>query len=157
MKQVKKITLILGSAAILVSTTGCFGSFSFTKKLYQFNKGVGDKFIQELVFIGLVILPIYEIAAIGDVIVFNLIEFWTGSNPVALKAGEKEEKLVRIGEKTYQFTATQNVMNIREVVTSGNAHSTSFVYNPNYDQWFVVTPEATVKIANGTTVLPAVN
>lgn len=77
----------LGAGAIVISflatTSGCFGGFNLTRKVYNFNRTVSDnKWIQELVFLGLVIVPVYTIATIIDAIFLNSIEFWTGDNPV---------------------------------------------------------------------------
>lgn len=63
--------------------TGCFGSFNLTRKVYQFNKSQGDKWVQEIVFIVLVAVPVYGLSTLADAIVFNSVEFWTGKNPVA--------------------------------------------------------------------------
>jgi len=64
--------------------TGCFGSFGATTALWKFNKGVSDnKWLQWLVFLGLSILPVYALFVLGDVIVINTIEFYTGKNPIA--------------------------------------------------------------------------
>lgn len=62
--------------------TNCIGSFSLTKSVIDWNKGVGSKFVNELVFIAFWILPVYEVTAIADLLVLNSIEFWTGSNPM---------------------------------------------------------------------------
>lgn len=63
--------------------TGCFGSFNLTRKVYQFNKAQGDKWVQEIVFIVLVVVPVYGLSTLADAVVFNSVEFWTGRNPVA--------------------------------------------------------------------------
>ena len=78
-------TAVLGLvAAGLVTTSGCFGSFQLTRKLYSWNKSVSaDKWVQELVFLGLYIVPVYGIAGLGDLVFANTVEFWTGTNPVA--------------------------------------------------------------------------
>ena len=45
-----------------VAFTGCYGSFSLTSKLHNWNGQVSNaKFVNELVFLGLCILPAYEI------------------------------------------------------------------------------------------------
>ncbi len=49
---------------------------------------MGNKFVKELVFLGLVILPVYEISILVDAFILNTLEFWTGSNPMALKPGD---------------------------------------------------------------------
>ncbi len=64
-------------------TTSCIGSFSLTNKLLSWNKQVGNKFVNELVFFAFWILPVYEVSALADILVLNSIEFWSGSNPVA--------------------------------------------------------------------------
>jgi len=75
--------LVLVLAAVAFTQTACFGSFAATRALYNFNKGVSqDKWLQELVFLGLIILPAYSLFALGDVIIFNSIEFWGGNNPI---------------------------------------------------------------------------
>ena len=77
----------LGTLAVLVSvvTTGCFGGFNLTRKLYGFNASVSNKFARWLVFVVLVIIPIYGLFLFIDVVLLNLIEFWAGTNPVSAR------------------------------------------------------------------------
>ncbi|MBJ2183685.1 MAG: DUF3332 domain-containing protein [Muribaculaceae bacterium] len=63
--------------------TSCIGSFQLTNKLLSWNKQIGNKFVNELVFFAFWVLPVYEVSALADVLVLNSIEFWSGSNPVA--------------------------------------------------------------------------
>jgi hypothetical protein len=88
--------LLLG--AVTVQSTGCFGSFGLTHKLYGFNQGVsGNKFIRWLVFLGFVILPVYEIVLVADALVLNSIEFWTGNRLAAApQDGEAQERVVHL-------------------------------------------------------------
>ncbi len=72
----------------LFSVYGCFGKFNLTRKVYDINAKVGDKFLRSAVTWAFIIIPVYGIAAFLDFVLFNTIEFWTGSNPVAEK--EKE-------------------------------------------------------------------
>jgi hypothetical protein len=53
------------------------------KKVYKFNEGMGEKWIQEIGFLVMSVVPIYEGAALIDAVILNSIEFWTGKNPVA--------------------------------------------------------------------------
>ena len=78
------VALTLASVAL----TGCFGKFTLVRGLYQFNKQVEDKFVRSLVFDVMVILPVYEVAGLVDWAVLNVIEFWTGKNPVVIKTAE---------------------------------------------------------------------
>jgi len=73
------IVLVLAGSVVL---TGCFGSFSLTKKAYNFNKGLGDKWIQWVVYL-VIGWEVAGITLVVDSLVLNSIEFWTGSNPVA--------------------------------------------------------------------------
>jgi hypothetical protein len=78
------------SAAAVLGTSGCFGSFNLTRKLYGFNKDVSkEKFVRELVFLGLNIVPIYGVAGFIDVVVANTVEFWTGENPISMTGSIK--------------------------------------------------------------------
>jgi hypothetical protein len=88
-------------AGFLPLSTGCFGGFQLTRKVYRFNQQVSpDKWIREIVFLVLVIVPIYGIATFVDAIAFNLIEFWTGRNPALAENGDTQTI------RTAQGTAT---------------------------------------------------
>jgi hypothetical protein len=83
-------TALLALTAAAVGTSGCFGSFNLTRKLYGFNKDVSkDKFVRELVFLGLNVVPIYGIAGAIDALVANTVEFWTGENPISMTGSIK--------------------------------------------------------------------
>jgi hypothetical protein len=71
---------------LLISSSGCFGSFTLTKKVYKFNQEVGDKWVNELVFLVMIIVPVYSIASLLDAVILNSIEFWTGKNPMSGEA-----------------------------------------------------------------------
>jgi len=44
---------------------------------------VGSKWANEVVFLAIgVLLPVYGLAGLADVLIFNSIEFWTGDNPI---------------------------------------------------------------------------
>ncbi len=82
----KKSVLTVATVIALASSmlfTSCIGSFSLTNKLLSWNNTIGNKFVNELVFVAFWILPVYEISGLADVLVLNSIEFWSGSNPVA--------------------------------------------------------------------------
>jgi hypothetical protein len=62
---------------------GCYGPFHLTRRVHTWNGQVGDKWVNEFVFLVLGFLPVYGLALAGDVWIFNAIEFWTGENPMA--------------------------------------------------------------------------
>jgi Domain of unknown function (DUF3332) len=70
------------SLAAALALSGCWGSFGATKGLWHWNDGLGSKWVKWLVFFGLSIIPVYELFVLGDALVLNSVEFWTGSNPV---------------------------------------------------------------------------
>lgn len=69
--------------ASTLSLNSCIGSFSLTNSVLKWNKQVGPKFINELVFFAFWILPVYEVTSLADLLVLNSIEFWSGNNPVS--------------------------------------------------------------------------
>lgn len=77
------IPVALVAAISIPVFTSCIGSFALTNKLLGWNRTIGNKVVNELVFIGFCILPVYEVAALADLVVINSIEFWSGSNPMA--------------------------------------------------------------------------
>lgn len=83
-----------GLLALALLGSGCMGSFSLTRKLYHWNQGVSqDRWGREFVFLILVLIPIYDLAGVGDAIVFNSIEFWTGKNPIETARAPKIKRL----------------------------------------------------------------
>ncbi len=64
---------------------GCYGGFPLTKTIYNLNGDISDnKIVQTVTFWVFVIFPVYEIGMFADAIVFNLVEFWTGEELLAV-------------------------------------------------------------------------
>ena len=133
----KKITLI-GMAALMLGigtlTTGCMGSWKVTSMVYGWNKSVtGNKYINNIIFWVFCAFPIYEVSMFIDGVILNLIEFWTGSNPIAMNVGEKEQQIVKGKDgNNYEITATQNRF---DIVGLNNKNKTSFIYTPSNHTW----------------------
>ena len=110
MKRNKFIVVIsvLLSCALFSS---CIGSFTLTNKVQKWNKTVGSKFVNEVVFICFHIIPIYEVTIFADAVVLNTIEFWNGSNPVTASVkhikGDKGNYKVETNQKGYKITNEQ--------------------------------------------------
>ena len=81
----KKVLLsMLAACFFATATTGCWGSFALTKKAYDFNDTFwGNKWISWVAFL-VVGSWVAGITLFVDALVFNSLEWWTGSNPVAL-------------------------------------------------------------------------
>lgn len=79
-----RVGLVLLLACLLVAGPGCFGSFGLTQKVHKFNRDVSpNQWVQEVVFLAFVFIPVYGVSTFVDAIVINSIEFWTGTNPMA--------------------------------------------------------------------------
>jgi len=71
-------TLVLGLAC-----TSCIGTNSAFNGIRDWNGEVAEsKWGQEAVHLVCWIVPVYGLALLGDVVIFNSIEFWGGENPV---------------------------------------------------------------------------
>jgi hypothetical protein len=82
-RSIMTAILALFLSATVAAGTACYGSFQTTSKLHAWNGDVTDnKFANWLIFVGLIVIPVYEIAVLADAVVFNSLEFWTGSNPM---------------------------------------------------------------------------
>ena len=118
--------------------TSCIGSFKLTNKVLSWNYQIGNKFVNELVFVGLWILPVYEISAIADALIINSIEFWSGTNPI--EAGTKtvtsdnERYLVAWDNTGYKITNE----------TTGE--ETRFNFDADTNSWALATPEGDITI-----------
>lgn len=77
-------TLGLVGAATL--GTGCWGSFSLTGKIYDWNGSFGSKWASWAVFLVFIIIPVYGTLLFLDAIIFNTIEFFSGNNPIKRSA-----------------------------------------------------------------------
>ncbi len=85
-----KLSVMCIALAGLTLTTSCIGSFALTNKVKAWNeRATSSKLLNELIFIGLHIVPVYEVTILADILVINSIEFWSGDNPVA--AGQTTE------------------------------------------------------------------
>lgn len=82
MKKLHLTAAIAITLASSITLSSCIGSFALTNKVLGWNRQVGDKFINELVFAAFWILPVYELTGLADLLVLNSIEFWSGENPV---------------------------------------------------------------------------
>jgi hypothetical protein len=112
--------------------SSCIGSFALFNKVRTWNQGVGNKFVNELVFIALNIVPVYGIVYMADVLVINSIEFWSGENPVASVGevkkvkGENGDYLVETLENGYSIT------------NADKNESMELLYNKEANTWSVV-------------------
>lgn len=133
-------------AAFLGTTTACYGPFNLTRNIYKWNgqvKGTSEiqaKWMRELVFLGLVILPVYSLSLLADAVIFNSIQFWTGDNPI--KAGQVEDneniRVVRMGDITAIMTIAEDAAKIHvEYAKSGHVYKTAEIVKDGDTYQFV--------------------
>jgi len=77
----KECVVALLIVCIILATSGCIGSFTLTRQVYNWNAGLG-KIGGELIFLAFVIIPVYSITMIGDALIFNTIQFWGGGTVI---------------------------------------------------------------------------
>ncbi len=135
----RTIAVLVLMAFLPVSTTGCFGGFQLTRKVYQFNREVSpDKWVRELVFLAMAIFPVYGAATFLDAVIFNSIEFWTGNNPVLAKAGTSRK--ITTADGTAILTRTsENTLDLR--IAGNDGSETRLVLQREGDGFSARTPE----------------
>ena len=99
----------------LTVSTACYGPFNLTKNVYHWNsniKGSGqinDKWMKEIVFFGMLIIPAYMFSALLDTFIFNSMHFWTGESPIkASDISSDGTKVTTLGETTIRWTPSHD-------------------------------------------------
>ena len=100
----KQVVVLLLIATMAVMSVGCYGSFNLTKKVYNWNGSLGNKWVVEVVFLVCNVLPVYGIAGFADVIILNTVEFWTGTNPMAAKVSSEDGTTVTFNQEKNEMT-----------------------------------------------------
>lgn len=116
----RKYFLSVGVVLTIASSmmfTSCIGSFALTNKLLTWNNQIGNKFLNEIVFFAFWIIPVYEVTSAADLIVLNTVEFWSGSNPIAMGIkvikGHDGDYLVECDGKGYTITSKNDGSKVR--------------------------------------------
>lgn len=82
MKRIASLASAAALVAVLAAQPACYGSYSAFHAVHHWNGQVANnKVARSAVNAALWILPVYELTLLGDVIIFNTVEFITG-NPV---------------------------------------------------------------------------
>lgn len=88
MKKLYRWMALLLIAAQAAALLGCYGTFPLTRLVYRVNGSIGGsgspagRLVQTAVFWLFVIFPVYGFASLGDAVIMNVIEFWSGQ-PIA--------------------------------------------------------------------------
>jgi len=103
--------------ALSLFASGCYGPFNLTRRLYRWNEQVGTKWEREFVFVLLAWAPVYAITMLGDAIVFNSMEFWTGKNPVdapSMRSDLPQTKRIARGTAEAILTYTPTTFQVQQ-------------------------------------------
>lgn len=126
------------SGTLLFSS--CVGSFALFNRLSSWNQGVGNKFVNELVFIAMNIVPVYPVAYLADALVINSIEFWSGTNPMANVGDIKKVK----GENGNYLVETLD--NGYSITKEGQKESMELIFNKEANTWNIVADGNTTEL-----------
>lgn len=151
--KLKLVATIVICSAFLFSS--CVGSFALHSKLATWNQSVGNKFVNELVYLACNIIPVYGVCYLADALVINSIEFWSGSNPMAnigdvrTVKGENGTYLVKTLEDGYSITK------------KGENTSMELIYDKDLNTWNVVADGVSAELLqmnnDGTATMPLPN
>lgn len=95
----KVVALVLVVSVGVVFSVGCFGKFQMTRNLYELNKSVKDQYLRSAVT-WIFVIP-YALTGFLDFAVFNVIEFWSGENPIA---GGPQARVYEEGDDRAEMT-----------------------------------------------------
>lgn len=126
------VALVLTLGLSMLSSS-CIGKFALTNKVLAWNRQVGSKFVNEVVFFAFWFLPVYEVTALADVVVINAIEFWSGKNPVLASSEvietESGRYLVKCDGKGY------------DIISETDGSKVRLDFNVDNQTWSVVTTD----------------
>ena len=126
-KHLVVATVIALSASMMMQS--CIGSFALFNKVKNWNEHVGDKFVNEIVFVAMWILPVYELCFTADLLVLNSIEFWSGENPALAQA---ETKVIDGKDAQYLVARNETGYTITNMTTK---QVTRFNFNAKDNSW----------------------
>lgn len=136
MKRLRKSILALVIIGLGFMSTSCFGSFQLTRNFYQWHDStIENKFLKTLLFY----IPfgfVYGITAMVDFFVLNLIEFWGGSNPVAMAEDDYEVEYHTYSGVSYKIEATQNLFTVTQLDGEAKGTITKMRFDDETQTWF---------------------
>ncbi|TGK34882.1 DUF3332 family protein [Leptospira gomenensis] len=100
----KALVALLIPMITLISFSNCFGKFAVLRKFYNANDdlNIGSGMLAKIIKTVLFYIPFGFLMLIGglfDFFLFNLIEFWSGSNPIGLNEYDQDGKFVKTLEE----------------------------------------------------------
>lgn len=135
-----KLTLVAFALSGTLLFSSCVGSFGLFNRISSWNQTIGNKFVNELVFLAINIVPVYGVAYLADVLVINSIEFWSGSNPMANVGDVKKVK----GENGDYLVKTLD--NGYAVTKEGEDVAMELIYDKEANTWNVESNGTSTKL-----------
>lgn len=84
MKGISMVKKAMIALLLVAMSTGCLGRSALTQKVKKTNLSLTEnRNGREAIFLGFQVFWVYRICTILDLLVFNSIEFWSGSNPIS--------------------------------------------------------------------------
>jgi len=84
-----KKSLVAAALALGLLTPACLGPDNLYRSVKNWNGDLSDQdWVNEVVFLGLWIIPVYQFSLLGDVVIFNTVSYWTGE-PTIKDPGEQ--------------------------------------------------------------------
>ena len=128
------IAVVLASSLVF---TGCIGSFSLTNKLYSWNEKASNKFVNTGILWVLAGCQVYSATIFIDGFILNVIEFWTGTNPMGFTGPETLEKDVMSNGKTYHVTMGNSKITIDQVSGADAGKGITLRYDSAKQSYFL--------------------
>ncbi len=147
-KKIKKNMLVSLLLLSIFLTGNCFGKFALVRKVYEVNDsltfGTDGKtagVIKSIIMIVFSFLQIYTISGAIDAIVFNLLEFWTDKNPIAVN-----EKSIQEISSDGQASITKKITNNRmDIIIKKNQSIESIIVFKNKPGKLYTEKDSTLK------------
>jgi len=139
-KQLIMATVVALSASMMMQS--CIGSFALFNKVKRWNDQVDNKFVNELIFVAMWILPVYELSFAADLLILNSIEFWSGSNPALA-----QNKIQVIDGKDAKYLVASNE-NGYVITNLSTKQETRFNFDAEDNSWSIENNGEQVKLFN---------
>ncbi len=144
----RKLIMCVAMAAAVLSTS-CLGSFHAVTGLKEWNDGATDnKYVNNALFWALNIIPVYPIFAVGDMFIFNLVEFWSGSNPLAMEDGDIEIQTIEHEGNLIEMRAMKNKMQLAVIDGPKKGGELELNYNEEEQAWYANKDGENIKLSS---------
>jgi Domain of unknown function (DUF3332) len=78
-----KKSLIAAALVLSLTSSSCLGPDNLYRSVHNWNAGLSEQdWVNEVVFLGMIIIPVYQFAWLGDVLILNTIDYWTGKDTI---------------------------------------------------------------------------